>query len=177
MSPGGVHVGHLYGGWRSATPFSFCGRLPGHRERHHQLKQLQIVSEAPSAPKGPKEKARSTTMAASKAMAARSAVDDDDAKETVAGSGSGAVAESQGSASSADTVLCLETPDATNGSPGCSGSPYFAEHHPPSPALKVQRLGPHGPALEANPHGVSKSNANQLHSVIEQWYPLQTGKL
>jgi len=24
---------------------------------------------------------------------------------------------------------------------------------------------------------VSKSNANQLHSVIKQWYPLQAGKL
>jgi len=147
MSPGGVNVGHLYGGWRSATPsvypqhaLSATAPSTNHlilrpnapavaaesaaaaneqsadpaptpldiESATDQLKKLQIASEASSTPKGPKEEAPSTTMAASKAKAARSAVDDDDAKETVAGSG--AVAESQGSASSADTVLCLETP-------------------------------------------------------------------
>jgi len=147
MSPGGVNVGHLYGGWRSATPsvypqhaLSATAPSTNHlilrpnapavaaesaaaaneqsadpaptpldiESATDQLKKLQIASEASSTPKGPKEEAPSTTMAASKAKAARSAVDDDDAKETVAGSGT--VAESQGSASSADTVLCLETP-------------------------------------------------------------------
>jgi len=152
MSPGGVNVGHLYGGWRSATPsvypqhaLSATAPSTNHlilrtnapavaaesgaaangqsaepaptpldiESATDQLKQLQIVSEAPSAPKAPKvpkQEVPSTAAApsASKAKAARSAVDDDDAKETVAGSG--AVAESQGSASSADTVLCLETP-------------------------------------------------------------------
>merc|ERR1719204_1052315 len=147
MSPDGVNVGHLYGGWRSATPsvypqhaLSAMAPSTNHiilrpnapavaaesaaaaneqsadpaptpldiESATDQLKKLQIASETSSAPKEPKEEAPSTTMAASKAKAARSAVDDDDAKETVAGSG--AVAESQGSASSADTVLCLETP-------------------------------------------------------------------
>merc|ERR1719419_153620 len=69
MSPGGVNVGHLYGGWRSATPSVY----PQHalsaaaaaneqsadpaptpldiESATDQLKKLQIASEASSTPK------------------------------------------------------------------------------------------------------------------------------